>query len=319
MSDLQWAPDGTRMFKKLLDAVPEAMREMVKPQLLKFLAAKAAGKPVNSEVVTKMVQEDLPEPQRGAIMQALGIKEPAGKKVEKKEAAPPPEPAPIGGLKLEIKDKWAGNSKDMFEQMIQEVPETLRDVFRGKLMDIMNKKAQGGAYQEKYVVEIVNEIVPEPFKSNILKAFSTIGGIDVSAVEKIIEDFPGGEESLISIMHAIQAQFGYVPEEALKMVSQKKDIFMSTLYRLVTSYQAFRTDPSKKYTVTVCNGTGCHLKGSGTMLKKLEEKVSDDDSQITLEKVRCLGCCDLSPTVMVNGEAYGGTDAQAKISEIIEE
>ena len=65
MSDLQWAPDGTRMFKKLLDAVPEAMREMVKPQLLKFLAAKAAGKPVNSEVVTKMVQEDLPEPQRG--------------------------------------------------------------------------------------------------------------------------------------------------------------------------------------------------------------------------------------------------------------
>ncbi len=319
MSDLQWAPDGTRMFKKLLDAVPEAMREMVKPQLLKFLAAKAAGKPVNSEVVTKMVQEDLPEPQRGVIMQALGIKEPAGKKVEKKEAAPPPEPEPIGGLKLEIKDKWAGNSKDMFERMIQEVPETLRDVFRVKLMDIMNKKAQGGVYQEKYVVEIVKEIVPEPFKSTILKAFSTIGGIDVSAVEKIIEDFPGGEESLISIMHAIQAQFGYVPEEALKMVSQKKDVFMSTLYRLVTSYQAFLTDPSKKHTVAVCNGTGCHLKGSGAMLKRLEEKVSDDDSQITLEKVRCLGCCDLSPAVVVNGEAYGGTDAQAKISEIIEE
>jgi NADH-quinone oxidoreductase subunit E len=319
MSDLQWAPDGTRMFKKLLDAVPEAMREMVKPQLLKFLAAKAAGKPVNSEVVTKMVQEDLPEPQRGVIMQALGIKEPAGKKVEKKEAAPPPEPEPIGGLKLEIKDQWAGNSKDMFERMIQEVPETLRDVFRVKLMDIMNKKSQGGVYQEKYVVEIVNEIVPEPFKSNILKAFATIGGIDVSAVEKIIEDFPGGEESLISLMHAIQAQFGYVPEEALKMVSQKKDVFMSTLYRLVTSYQAFRTDPSKKHTVAVCNGTGCHLKGSGAMLKRLEEKVSDDDSQITLEKVRCLGCCDLSPTVVVNGEAYGGTDAQAKISEIIEE
>ncbi|MCK5254756.1 MAG: NAD(P)H-dependent oxidoreductase subunit E, partial [Deltaproteobacteria bacterium] len=174
-------------------------------------------------------------------------------------------------------------------------------------------------YQEKYVVEIVKEIVPEPFKSTILKAFSTIGGIDVSAVEKIIEDFPGGEESLISLMHAIQAQFGYVPEEALKMVSQKKDVFMSTLYRLVTSYQAFRTDPSKKHTVAVCNGTGCHLKGSGAMLKRLEEKVSDDDSQITLEKVRCLGCCDLSPTVVVNGEAYGGTDAQAKISEIIEE
>ena len=305
------------MFKKLLDAVPEAMREMVKPQLLKFLAAKAAGKPVTSEVVTKMVQEDLPEPQRGVIMKALGIKEPAGKKVEKKETTP--EPVPSGGLKLEVKDKWVGNSKDMFERMIQEVPETLRDVFRGKLMDIMEKKSQGGAYQETYVVEIVNEIVPEPFKSNILKAFSTIGGIDVNAVEKIVEDTPGGQESLISILHAIQAQFGYVPKEALKMVSQKKDIFISTLYRLVTSYQAFRTEPSKKHTITVCNGTGCHLKGAGAILKGIEGKVSEDDSQITLEKVRCLGCCDLSPTVMVNGETYGGTDAQAKISEIIEE
>src|SRR4030042_1976893 len=196
---------------------------------------------------------------------------------------------------LKSQDVWAASSKSMFELMIQEVPESLRDVFQIKLMDILRQKAKGGPYQETYVTEIVNEIVPEPFKSNILKAFSTIGGVDVSIVESIVASFPGGQESVSAILHALKNKFGYVPEEALRVVSQKKEIFMSTLYRLVTSFQAFPTTSPKKYTVSVCDGTGCHLKGSGSMLTKLEEKVSAEDVDITLEKGRCLACCDLSP------------------------
>lgn len=315
MSDLRWAPDGTKMFEKLMQAVPEAMRDMVKPQLLQFLTAKAAGKPVTGDVVTRMVQEDLPEPQRGMIMQALGIAKPAAKKKEKKESPPP------GGGAVQSKggETWEGNSQPMFECMIQEVPEALRDVFRGKLMDVLRQKAQGGAFQESHIVEIVNEIVPEPFKSNILKAFSTIGGVDVSAVNNLMDQFPGGQESLMPLLHAIQAQYGYLPEEALRVVSQKKGVFMSTLYRLVTSFQAFRTEEPKKYQVSVCNGTGCHVNGCGPLLKRLEERAADPDTQITLQKVRCLGCCDLSPAIMVNGEVYGGTEAGAKVSEMLGE
>jgi NADH:ubiquinone oxidoreductase subunit E len=311
MSDLQWAADGSRIFEKLMNAVPEAMRDMIKPKLLEFLAAKAAGAPVTREVVTRMVQEDLPEPQRGIIMQALGIKPPKEKKAEKKDTASAP--APVS------QEAWEGDSQSMFETMLQEVPESLRDVFRGKLMDILKQKAQGGAFKEAQVVEIVNEIVPEPFKSNILKAFATMGGVDTRVVEKIITSFSGGQESVIAILHALQAQFSYLPSEALRMVSQAKGVSLSTLYRLVTSYRAFRTDSSKKHTVTVCNGTGCHLKGGGELLKRLEEKVSKNESEITLQKARCLGCCDLSPALEVNGEVCGGDEARAKVSELIGE
>jgi len=207
----------------------------------------------------------------------------------------------------------------MFELMIKEVPESLQDVFRVKLMDILGQKAKGGAYQEAQVVEIVNEIVPEPFKSNILKGFATMGGVDISLVEGIVASYPGGQESVPAILHALKAKFGHVPEEALRVVSQKKNVFMSTLYRLVTSFTAFPTDSPRKYTVSVCDGTGCHLKGSASMLKKLEEKAASPDADINLEKVRCLGCCDLSPAVLVNGEVYSGDDAHAKISEMLGE
>ena len=85
MPDLQWTPDGTKMFEKLMHAVPEAMRDMIKPKLLDLLSGKAAGKPVTGEIVTRMVQEDLPEPQKSAIMQAMGMKKAAGGQAKKKE------------------------------------------------------------------------------------------------------------------------------------------------------------------------------------------------------------------------------------------
>ena len=38
MSDIKWMPDGTKMFEKLMNAVPEAMRDMIKPKLLELLS-----------------------------------------------------------------------------------------------------------------------------------------------------------------------------------------------------------------------------------------------------------------------------------------
>lgn len=303
MSDIKWLPDGQKMFEKLMAAVPEAMRDTIRPKLLQMLAGKVAGQPVSGDLVKKWVSEDLPEPQRSALMAALGMK-PAG---GKQEAAAPATAA--GG--------WEGKSESMFERMLNEVPEMMRGVFRGKLMQIANQKAAGGPIKEDHIVSIVKEIVPDPFKTTILKAFATMGDIDITKVEDIIEKNPGGQETLITILHAVQSQFGYIPREALILVSQKKDIFLSTLYRLATSYQAFRLEQPKKYVVTVCNGTGCQVKGGGTMLSDIEAKVAGNGKDITLEKVRCLGCCDLSPAVMINGEIYGGADAQAKLSEIL--
>ncbi len=301
MSDIKWLPDGKKMFDKLIAAVPEAMREAIKPKLLQMLAGKVAGEPVSAELVKSFVTEDLPEPQRSALMAALGIKQEG----EKKDDAPS---ATVAG--------WDGNSEAMFERMLQEVPEMMREVFRGKLMQILTQKAQGGAAREEHVVSIVKEIVPDPFKTNILKAFATMGGVDITKVEDIIDANPGGDETLITILHAVQEQFGYIPKEALVVISQKKWVFLSTLYRLVTSYNAFRLTEPGKHVITVCNGTGCHVKGSSNLIKMIDEKTAGNGKNVTVEKARCIGCCDLSPAVNIDGEVYSGADAEAKLTEI---
>ncbi len=73
MADIKWLPDGQKAFDKVIAAVPEGMRAAVKPKLLQMLTNKAAGKKVSKKLVETFVSEDLPEPQRSALMAALGI------------------------------------------------------------------------------------------------------------------------------------------------------------------------------------------------------------------------------------------------------
>lgn len=306
MADIKWLPDGQKMFDKLMAAVPEGMRDAIKPKLLEMLSGKAAGQPVNGDLVVKFVEEDLPEPQRSALISALGIKKPD---VQKEEAA-----APVAAAA-----SWEGNSESMFERMIQEVPDMMREMFRGKLLAVVHEKAQGDSVKEEHIMAIVNEMVPEPFKANILKAFATMGGVDLNKVEKILEQNQGGNETLISILHAVQEEFGYIPPEALLLIGEKKEVFLSTLYAMTTSYSAFRLEKPKKHIITLCNGTGCHLKGGNNVIKAVEEKIAENGADVTLEKVRCLGCCDMSPAVMIDGEVFGGVEAQAKIEAVFNE
>lgn len=214
-------------------------------------------------------------------------------------------------------DTWEGKSKFMFERMLEEVPDSVRDVFRGNLLAILREKSRGGPILEEHVKEVVNEKVPEPFKTNILRAFSIIGGVDTDKIVEIIERFPGGQESLLTILHAFQDQFGYCPEEALVLLSQKKGVPLSTLYRLVTTYRSFRLNPPKRYNITVCNGTGCYLKGGGSLLNEIEAHISGKENIITLEKVRCLGCCAQAPVLLLNGQFLSKSEAQKRILEIL--
>jgi len=84
MADIKWQPDGQKTFEKLMAAVPEGMRDAVRPKLMEMLAGKAAGKAIGKKLVEKFVEEDLPEPQRSALMAALGI----GKQTSEKKTPP---------------------------------------------------------------------------------------------------------------------------------------------------------------------------------------------------------------------------------------
>jgi NADH-quinone oxidoreductase subunit E len=309
MADLKWSSDGQEMFDKIMAIVPEAMRDAVKPMLFGFIEKRAAGKPVTADIVAAMVQNDLPEPQRTGIMQALGMKKPAEQAAPDTAAPPPPPP---------FTPQWQGKSETMFEQMLQEVPEALRGVFRGKLLEILRQKSKGGAVAETYVTEIVQEIVPEPFKSKILKKFSEMGDFDISVIDTIIARHGTSQDKLTYLLHEAQEAIGYLPPEALRAISNKTGIYLSTIYNVATFYKSFRLEPKGEHHIKLCNGTACHLKDRDGILPEIEQLLEHAPAKkVTLEKTLCLGCCDCAPTVIIDGEVSPGTEAKKKVKHLL--
>ena len=299
MSDITWTPDGETLFGKLIQAVPEPMREGIKPKLLAMLAGKAAGKPVTADTVKKMVQDDLPEPQRSALMAAIGLETPA---------APPAGDGPSL--------VWSGKSETMFEVMLGEVPEAMRDVFRGKLLGVIAQKCPGGTVAEEHVTAVVNEIVPDPFKSSILKKFKELGDYDPQVIDDIVGRHGGSPDSLMFILHDAQDAIGFLPREALIAISNKTGISISTVYSVATFYKAFKLERPGRHHVKICCGTACHLNDRDGIAAAIEQTIGAG-TDITMEKTLCLGCCDCSPVIDVDGTVFSGAAAKAKIDSII--
>ena len=72
----------------------------------------------------------------------------------------------------------------------------------------------------------------------------------------------------------------------------------------------------------LCQGTACHVNGS-LMLEKtiydtlgIKDGETTEDGLFTLKNVACLGCCSLSPVMMINDETYGSLTPQ-KVRDIL--
>jgi NADP-reducing hydrogenase subunit HndA len=117
--------------------------------------------------------------------------------------------------------------------------------------------------------------------------------------------------SLIPILQAAQNIYGYLPIEVQKIISDETGIPLEKIYGVVTFYSFFSLYPKGKYSISVCLGTACYVKGSGNIYNALSNKLGIDSGQCTpdglfsLDACRCVGACGLAPVLMVNDDVYG--------------
>jgi NADH:ubiquinone oxidoreductase subunit E len=129
----------------------------------------------------------------------------------------------------------------------------------------------------------------------------------MKSIAGICKKHGNSETGLMAILQDIQHEYGYLSEDHCETVSRSLGVPISRLYALATFYRAFRLVPAGKHTLCVCLGTACHVKGGGDLVSHfkdqwgLEPGQTSGDGRITLEVVRCVGCCGLAPVVVVNG------------------
>lgn len=144
----------------------------------------------------------------------------------------------------------------------------------------------------------------------------------VDKIKYILSLYPDKESYLIKILQHIQKESGYIPEIGIELLSKKLKISESSIYGVITFYSQFRLIPFGKHIIKICHGTACHVNGAKSITDALMQELkinigeTTEDRNFSLEVVACLGCCSLSPVIMIDNKIYGKL-TPGKILDII--
>ena len=145
---------------------------------------------------------------------------------------------------------------------------------------------------------------------------------ELDKLASIMEKHKGGRGIIVPVLQEAQDIYNYLPESAVRYLSEKLDIPLGLMYRLTTFYNAFSLTPKGKHVIRVCMGTSCYVKGGKRILRAVEKSLNigvggvTEDKQFSLEMVNCVGCCGQSPVVTVDEDIYGYM-RQSRVAELI--
>ena len=130
-------------------------------------------------------------------------------------------------------------------------------------------------------------------------------------LEDIFSRCRGERSELIPILQDVQGAFGYIPAEAMKAVARFLNLPESVVYGVVTFYTQFHLTRQGKHKISVCQGTACHVRGSGRIMQAVKKSLgirpgeTTEDYMFSLERVACFGSCALAPVMVVDGSVHG--------------
>ncbi|MDB5659795.1 MAG: formate dehydrogenase subunit gamma [Cypionkella sp.] len=150
-----------------------------------------------------------------------------------------------------------------------------------------------------------------------------LDSVDITTrVEEILRTHKGMEGSLLPILHAIQAEFGYVPQVALPIIAKDLSLSKAEVHGVMSFYHDFREYPAGRHVVKLCRAESCQAMGADRVAAHVHTTLGLDwhqtskDGSITLEPIFCLGLCACGPAAIIDGKLVGRVD-EARIDAII--
>ena len=147
--------------------------------------------------------------------------------------------------------------------------------------------------------------------------------LDLSDLDHILADFKGKKGAVIPILQQAQDHYGFLPREVLKAISEKTLIPLNQLYGVATFYAQFHLHRWGRHLIRVCDGTACHVRGSGKNIEAIERFLrlapgqTSPDYKYTLEIVYCLGSCGLSPVAVVDDQVHAQVSPDALVQQLV--
>ncbi|MBY5332638.1 formate dehydrogenase subunit gamma [Rhizobium leguminosarum] len=140
---------------------------------------------------------------------------------------------------------------------------------------------------------------------------------DIAArTRAIVADLRFLEGPLLPILHEVQQEFGYVPQEAMPVIAEELNLSRAEVHGVVTFYHDYRDHPAGRHVLKLCRAEACQSMGGDALAERVKTLLGIDfhqttlDGAVTLEPVYCLGLCACGPSAMLDGDVYGRVDDQ---------
>ncbi len=137
-------------------------------------------------------------------------------------------------------------------------------------------------------------------------------GVKLTRVFAILERNRYERARLIPILHEVQKEYTYLPEDVLTAVATALELPPAHVYGVATFYAHFSMEPKGKHRIRLCDGTACHVKGSENVLRAIRARLqltgprqTTPDMMFTVETVSCLGACGLAPAMVIDNDVHG--------------
>jgi len=150
------------------------------------------------------------------------------------------------------------------------------------------------------------------------------GGDNKGRISAIISDHIGLEGPLLPILHAIQAEFGHVPQDAVQVLATTLNLSRAEIHGVISFYHDFRDHEAGVHTLKICLAEACQSMG-GREIEAAAKRLlgigfgeTTLDGKITLEPVYCLGLCATAPAAIMDNELHARLDAES-LAELIAE
>ncbi len=192
------------------------------------------------------------------------------------------------------------------------------------------------SHENPYVQQLYREFLDKPCSSTSHKYLHTsyvnrreehkphLPPVQKQQIADICKEFNFNHGELINVLHRVQGTLGYLPLEVQEEIAAQLNIPASEVYGVVTFYSFFTMKPKGKYPISVCLGTACYVRGAEKILDEFKRKLGigigevTEDGLFSLDCLRCIGACGLSPVALVGNKVYGRLTTD-KVAHILDE
>ncbi|MGA1848376.1 MAG: NAD(P)H-dependent oxidoreductase subunit E [Thermoplasmatota archaeon] len=145
---------------------------------------------------------------------------------------------------------------------------------------------------------------------------------DKEVLDGFLMEAEGLDSPILFLLHRIQDKLGFIGAQHAEYISRSFGIPLTEVYSAATFYEEFKIEPLGENIIKVCRGIVCHANGSLEIINAIKQVLNigigetTPDGRITLLETSCIGQCDGSPAIMVNGEVHRDVDIRS-VQEIV--